>query len=158
VAGLLRPALALKARAVRLVKVTAGTEVGYGGTWRAERPSVIATLPIGYADGWARASSPGAEALVHGRRVPLVGRVSMDAIGVDVTDALGVDPSDELVLLGRQGAAAISPDEIAAHRGTISREVIAGLGPRIPRIYLRGGRPVAVAALAGGRLVEAPGA
>jgi len=157
VAAALRPALSIKARAVGLEEVPAGTEVGYGGTWRAERPSVIATLPIGYGDGWIRSTSPGAHVLVHGLRAPLVGRVSMDAVGVDVTEAGPVRPGDEFVLIGSQGDAAISLAEVAAVRGSISREVLALLGPRLPRVYVRGDRPVALATLPAGGVVRAAG-
>ena len=80
-----------------------GGTVGYGGTWRAERPTRIAVLPVGYGDGYLRGTQPGAEVLVRGRRVPLVGRVSMDAVTVDVTDLPGLDYAEEFVLLGSQG-------------------------------------------------------
>ncbi len=150
----LRPALALKARAVRIAEVPPGTEVGYGGTWRAERPSLIATLPLGYADGVPRSSSPGAVALVRGRPVPLVGRVSMDAIGVDVTDAGPVGHDDEFVLVGEQAGASISAADAATARGTIARELVSSLGPRLPRVYLQGGRPVAVASLPPARIAR----
>ena len=157
VAAALRPALSIKARAVGLEVVPVGAEVGYGGVWRAERPSVIATLPIGYGDGWIRSTSPGAHVLVRGRRVPLVGRVSMDAIGVDVTGAGPVGPADEFVVVGSQGGTAISLAEVAAVRGSISREVLTLLGPRLPRVYVRGDRPVALATLPASRIVRAAG-
>ena len=156
-AGDLRPALALKARAARIVEVAPGTAVGYGGTWEAQRPSIITTLTLGYADGWPRSASPGARVLVHGRRVPLVGRVSMDAIGVDVTDAAPVDHADEFVLVGAQGGERISAAEAATTRGTIARELLAALGPRLPRVYLRGTRPVATATLPGALIVAGSG-
>lgn len=141
-AAALRPAMTVKARAVRLEPVAAGATVGYGGEWRAERPSRIATLPIGYADGWPRASWPVASALVRGRRVPLVGRVSMDSVCADVT---GVDasPDDEFVLLGSQGDERISAADLARQRHTIPNEVFCAFGPRLPRLYRQGGRLVA---------------
>ncbi len=154
-AGDLRPALALKARAVRLAEVARGTEVGYGAMWRADRASVIATLVLGYGDGWPRAASLGAHALVRGRRVPVVGRVSMDALTVDVTDAGPVTGSDEFVLIGHQAGLEISAADVAATRGTITRESLATLGPRLPRVYLRGIRPVAIATAAGETIVAA---
>ena len=104
IAANLKPAMSLKCQALRVEHFPAGTPVGYGGTWVAERDSVIATLPVGYGDGWARAYSPGAQALVRGRRVPLVGTVAMDAVMADVTEIEGVGLDDEFVLLGRQGA------------------------------------------------------
>jgi alanine racemase len=136
-AAALRPALTLKARPIRLGWLTAGASVGYGGEWTAERRSLIATLPIGYADGWTRAYWPGATALLRGRRVPLVGRVSMDSVCADVTDAaeLGeVTLADELVLLGAQGTERITANELARLRGSIPNEVLSTIGPRLPRV------------------------
>ena len=153
----LRPALALKARAVRVAEIRAGTAVGYAGTWRAERPSLVATLPLGYADGWPRSSSPGAHALVHGRRVPVIGRVSMDSVAVDATDAAPVGHADEFVLVGPQGSERISAAEAAAARGTIARDLLASLGLRLPRVYFRGRQPVAVTTLPGAGIAEASG-
>jgi alanine racemase len=131
----LRPAMAVKARAIRVEPVPAGGSVGYGGEWVADRPSTIATLPIGYADGWPRASWPGASALVRGRRVPLVGRVSMDTVCADVTEIGELTERDEFVLLGAQGAERISVAEIARHRGTSPNEVLCSFGPRLPRVH-----------------------
>jgi alanine racemase len=121
---------------MRLEPMPAGASVGYGREWIAERPSRIATLPIGYADGWARAYWPGASALVRGRRVPIVGRVSMDSICVDVTDAGDVTINDEFVLLGAQGAEAIPVEELAALRNTIPNEVFCSFGARLHRDYV----------------------
>ena len=97
-----------------------------------------ALLPIGYADGWTRRYWPGAMALVHGRRVPLVGRVSMDAVCADVTDVEGLTYEDEVVLLGGQGEERITPGELAALRGSIPNEVFTSFGPRLPRIAVGG--------------------
>ena len=144
VARSLRPALALKARPVRIETLEPGDAVGYGGEWVAERPSTVATLPVGYADGWARSSWPGASALVRGHRVRLIGRVSMDSVCADVTDAEGVTLHDEVVLIGAQGDDRITVNEIAELRGTIPNEVLSSLGSRLPRHYHEGGRRVAV--------------
>lgn len=131
----LRPAMAIHARPVRLERVEVGTPVGYGQEWRAERPSLIATLPIGYADGWSRRSWPGAEALVRGRRVPLVGRVSMDSICVDVTDVDGVSVTDTFTLLGADGDERIRASDLARLLGTIPNEVYCSfVGPRLGRV------------------------
>lgn len=135
----LRPAMTVKARPVRLEVLPAGASVGYGREWTAERQSLIATLPLGYADGWTRSYWPGASALLHGRRVPLVGRVSMDAVCVDVTDVTDageVTMDEEFVLLGGQGDERITPNELARLRGSIPNEVFCAFGPRLPRIYL----------------------
>jgi alanine racemase len=140
----LRPAMTVKARPVRLESMPTGAPVGYGQEWTAERPSLIATLPIGYSDGWTRAYWPGAAALVRGRRVPLVGRVSMDSVCADVTDVEGVTLDDEVVLLGRQGSERITPNDLARLRHSIPNEVFCAFGPRLPRVYLADGLPVAV--------------
>lgn len=132
----LRPALALKARAVRIESVAEGAAVGYGGEWMAPRRSRIATLPIGYADGWARSSWPGGSVLVRGRRVPLVGRVSMDSVCVDVTELDGLEPDEEFVLLGAQGEERITANEVSVLRGSIPNEVLSSLGARLPRRYV----------------------
>jgi alanine racemase len=135
-ATLLRPAMTIKARAVHLEPVQTDGSVGYGSEWTAGRRSTVATLPIGYADGWARSYWPGGQALVQGRRVPIVGRISMDSTCVDVTDVPGVGLDDEFVLLGRQGDDRITANELAGIRKSIPNEVLATLGPRIPRRYV----------------------
>ena len=134
-AGDLRPALSLKARAVAFCDVPPGGSVGYGGRWQAERPSRIAILPVGYADGYARGTQPGATALVRGRRVPLAGAVSMDALAVDVTDVEGVGHADEFVLLGGQGSESITAMDLARARNTIAYEVLSGMTARLDRVY-----------------------
>jgi alanine racemase len=146
----LRPALTLKARPVRLEWVEPGTPAGYGGEWRAERRSRIATLALGYADGWARGSWPGLPALVQGRRVPLAGRVSMDGVMYDVTDVDGVTADDEFVLIGEQAGARITATEVGAFRRTNNYEVLAALGPRLARVYRQGDRIVALRSLSQG--------
>jgi alanine racemase len=132
------PALALRAHPVRLVEVPPGAAVGYAGTWVAMRRSLIATLPIGYADGWSRSSSPGGSVLVEGRRPRIVGRISSDSLTVDVTDVDGVSVDSEFTLLGRSGDDEITADEVAGVRGTISWEVLQQMGSRLTRVYLSG--------------------
>ena len=131
----LRPAMTVKARPVRLEWMAAGSAVGYGQEWIAERRSLIATLPIGYADGWVRAYWPGASALVRGTRVPLVGRVSMDSVCADVTEVGDVTPDDEFVLLGGQGNERITPNDLARLRSSIPNEVFCSFGGRLARVY-----------------------
>jgi alanine racemase len=132
-----RPALSIHARPIRVVDLPAGWGISYGPTFQTTRPSRIATLPLGYADGWPRELSNRAEALVRGQRMPIVGNVAMDAVMVDVTDVAGppVTVADEFVLLGRQGEAAIGSGELARVRTTISREVVTALSRRLPRVY-----------------------
>lgn len=133
----LRPILSLRARPVRVTELPAGHGVSYGPTWRASRPSRIATLPIGYGDGWPRSLSNRAEVLVRGRRVPVVGNVAMDATMIDVSDVRGrpVDTSDEVVLIGRQGDAAIGAADVARWRTTNSWEVVTAMSARLTRVY-----------------------
>lgn len=154
-AAALRPAMTLKARALRILEVPAGTAVGYGGRWRAERPSRIATLPIGYGDGWIRGYQPGVSALVQGQRVPLAGTVAMDAVAVDVTDVPGVTMDDEFVLLGRQGGERISATELARRRTTIAWEVLVGMAHRLPRVYHSGREVTGIRTVVGEVLVRA---
>ena len=135
----LRPALRLRTAITQLKHLPVGAGVSYGRTFVASRPVRIAVIPIGYADGWARLLSNRGQALVHGRRVPVVGRVCMDLTLLDVTDCPDARVGDEVILIGRQGAEAIRVDEVAALQGTISYEVLARLGPRIPRHYGHGG-------------------
>ncbi len=139
----LRPALELRARAVRFLSVPTGTPVGYSGTRIAERPSVIATLPLGYADGYARSLSPGACVRVGRHRVPIVGRISSDSMTVDATAVPGLNPLTEFEVISRHedgpGVA-----ELAMMRGTITWEILQTLSHRLPRVYRSGGRIVAV--------------
>ena len=132
----LLPVLSLVTRIVYLKKVAAGVPISYGRTFVTRRESLIATLPIGYADGLSRGLSNKGEALVRGRRVPIVGRVCMDMCMVDVTEVPDVSEGDDVVLIGSQGGGWITADDIAAKTGTIPYEVLCGISSRVPRIYL----------------------
>jgi alanine racemase len=130
--------MSLKSRVVALRELPAGEAVSYGGLWRARVPSKIATVPIGYADGYTRRMTGKAEVLVGGRRCAVAGAITMDMCMVDVT---GVDAKlgDEVVLLGAQGpdpSARIGADELAAWAGTISWEIFCGISKRVPRVYV----------------------
>jgi len=135
----LRPVMSVRARIVQIRGLPAGTAVSYGGRTVTRRRSVIAVVPVGYADGYAWRLTGKAEALVRGRRVPVAGSVTMDMTLLDVTDA-GAELGDEVVLLGRQGDEEITATELAAHAGTISWEILCHLGLRLPRRYVREGR------------------
>jgi alanine racemase len=140
-AGRVRPALTWRTALTHVKSVPPGTAISYGGRWVAERPSRIATLPVGYADGYPRRLSgrPGfgrAEVLVGGRRCPIAGTVCMDMLMVDVTDVPAAKPGDEAVLLGAQGAERITADELAERAGTISYEILCGVGRRVPRRWV----------------------
>ncbi len=143
----LRPALSLRARAAAVAAIPAGSQVGYGGTWTAARPSVVATVALGYADGWARAYGQGCWGLVRDRRVPVIGRVSSDALALDVTDVTGFTGADEIVLLGDSPAMTLR--DLAAVRGSIVWEVLDTLGPRLARVYARGMIPIGIRYLDG---------
>lgn len=143
----LRPALALKACVGRVSAHPAGTSVGYGRTYVAERDFVAALVPGGYADGLRRSLSNLGEVLVRGRRARILGRVSMDQVVVDVTHIPGVEVGDEVVVLGRQGEECITAEDLAAWTETINYEVVTAIAARVPRLYLREGRVVATETL-----------
>jgi alanine racemase len=152
-AARLRPVMRLIARPVRVAELPPGHGVSYGPSFVTARPSRIATLPLGYGDGWRRTLSDRSHALVRGVRVPLVGRVSMDAVMADVTDVPGpaVTEADEFVLLGRQGDEVVTAHQLAATCETISYEIVTGMSRRMPRVYHAADSPVEVRFLAGGR-------
>lgn len=133
--GELEPVLSVEAEIVQVKEIPAGTKVGYGGRWTAERESRIGIVPVGYADGYSWRLGNRAEGLVAGRRVPVVGSVSMDLLALDVTDC-GAAVGQRATLLGRQGDAAISALELAADVGTIPYQLLCLFGLRLPRRYL----------------------
>lgn len=132
----LRPALSWKARISQIKRVPKGAMVGYGCTFRTGRPSRLATVPVGYYDGYPRSLSNVSHVLVRGERAPLRGRVAMDFIGIDVTDIPGAELEDEVVLIGSSGKDALTADMLAAWEGTINYEVVTRLNPAIPRIIV----------------------
>lgn len=138
----LQPALSLKTRIVHLKRPPAGEGVSYGRTYLSDGTRWIATLPIGYADGYSRLLSSRGEVLVKGRRVPIVGRICMDQLMVDVTEVMPVALNEEVVVYGRQGTEAIFASEIATLLSTIPYEVTCMINRRVPRIYLENGRIV----------------
>ncbi|WP_373498377.1 alanine racemase [Desulfococcus sp.] len=129
------PAMTLKARIAQLKSVPAGFPVSYAGTYVTPRPTIIATVPVGYADGYRRALSSRGVMLVGGLRVPVVGRVCMDLTMLDVGGVPGVAPGDEVVILGAQGGERITAEEIAGRLGTIHYEVVSTVMARVPRIF-----------------------
>jgi alanine racemase len=131
----LKPVLSWKTRITQLKKVPCGTSISYGQTFVTQRESFIATLPVGYADGYHRLLSNRGEVLIKGNRAPVAGTVCMDLTMVDVTDIAGVQPGDEVVLLGRQGDQEITADELAGWTNTISYEILTSISARVPRIY-----------------------
>ena len=135
----LEPLMRWRTEIVRLKELPTGHGIGYGTTFRTTRGSRIATLPVGYADGYNRLLSNRGEVLVRGRRAAVVGRVSMDLVTVDVTDVPDAAVGDEVVLLGRQQNEEIAVEELASKLDTISYEVFCGVSGRVPRVYRDGG-------------------
>ncbi len=133
----LRPALSWQTEVVALRDIAEGESVGYGRTFIAQKPTRVATLPVGYADGYARTLSNKGQVLIGGKRCPVIGRVCMDQTMVDVTDVPQVQIGDTAVLIGQQGSERITADEMGQWRGTIGYEVLVDIGKRVPREYER---------------------
>jgi alanine racemase len=131
----LTPVLSLRTTIVQLRTIPRGRTVSYNGTFVAQRPTRIAVLPIGYADGYSRRLSHCGSVLIQGRRAPIVGLVCMDMIMVDVTDLAPVQVGEAVTLIGQQGQESIWADEVADWIGTIPYEVLCGIGSRVPRLY-----------------------
>ncbi|MCI0659816.1 MAG: alanine racemase [Acidobacteria bacterium] len=129
------PVMSLRSKLVMLKRVPPGTPLGYGCTFKTDRPSVIATIPIGYADGWSRAHSNNGRVIVRGQFAPIVGRVSMDLSIVDVTDLPEIEIGETATLVGEQDGLRITAEEVAARIGTISYEIVTGISARVPRIF-----------------------
>lgn len=133
----LRPVMTLKTRILHLKEVPSGFTVSYSRRFTTKRPSKIATLPIGYADGVPRALGNTGEVLVGGSRAPVAGTVCMDLMMIDATDIPGVRQGDEAVLIGTQGKETITAEEAAQKAGTISYEIFCRVSARVPRVYAR---------------------
>ncbi len=127
----LKPVMTLQSEVIALREIPAGESVGYGGTWTARRSSRIATIPVGYGDGYPRNAGNGTPVLVNGQRVPLVGRVSMDMITVDVTDLQSIAVGAPVELWGNE----ITANEVATHADSIGYEIMTRMLPRVPRHY-----------------------
>ena len=135
-----RPVLSLRTRIIYMKDVPPGTTLGYGRTFRTDRPMRVASLAIGYDDGLPRLASNRGHVLVRGRRAPIVGRISMDLTTVDVTDVAGAALGDEAIVIGASGEETLGADRVAAWADTISWEILCGIGPRVPRLYVDGTR------------------
>lgn len=133
----LRAAMTVTASIAMLKRIPAGWSVSYGSAWTADRPTRIALLPLGYADGLPRAASGRAEVLIAGRRQPVVGRIAMDQCMVAIDDDLEVREGDEAIVLGDPGTGAASATEWAEAAGTIGYEIVTRMGPRLPREHAR---------------------
>src|ERR1044072_3762321 len=132
----LRAVMSLHSRIMLVKNVPAGEHLGYGGTFEKYRDSLVATIPIGYDDGYRRALSNRGRVIVRGQFAPVVGRVSMDLTLIDVTDVPNVTGDNQVTLLGRNGELSITAEELGERSGTISYEITCGISNRVPRKYL----------------------
>ncbi len=131
----LAPAMSLKAQITQVKEIKAGAGISYGRTYIAERPTRIASLALGYADGYPRVLSNKGEVLVRGQRAPVVGTICMDQFMIDVGHIPGVQAGDEAVIMGQQGDQCILAEEIAEKAGTINYEIVTRIGLRLPKIF-----------------------
>ena len=132
----IEPVMSVKANIVYMKTVPAGTSISYGRKFVTERESRIATIALGYADGYSRLLTGKAEAIVRGRRAPVVGSICMDQCMIDVTDIPGAQRCDEVVIMGAMGDERISAEELAEKEGTINYEILCGFGMRLPKVYV----------------------
>ncbi|MBS5934024.1 MAG: alanine racemase [Clostridiales bacterium] len=142
---MLQPALTLKSNVVYVKEVEAGTGISYNSTYITEHDSVIATIPVGYADGYPRQLSSKGRVLIHGKSAPIVGRVCMDQFMVDVTNIPDVKEGDMVTLIGRDGDESISIEEVANLVGSFNYELVCDIGKRVPRVYYKEGKKVGTA-------------
>ena len=139
----LKPALSLITHVAYVKDLEAGRAISYGGTYVTKRPSRIATIPVGYADGYARGLSNKGAVLIHGKRAPICGRVCMDQFMVDVTDIPEVKMGDEVILIGSAGEETITMEEVGELSGRFNYEFVCNLGKRTPRVFRRNGKIIA---------------
>jgi alanine racemase len=133
----IKPVMSVKANIVHLKDVPAGFSVGYGRRFISERPSKIATITLGYADGYPRPYSSQAKVLVNGHVAPIAGNICMDQCMIDVTDVPDVKVGDEVIIMGTDGKNTILADDIAAATGTINYEIVCAFGQRLPKVYVK---------------------
>jgi len=144
----LKPVTKFKTKIIFIKKVRAGESIGYGRAYTTTKETLVATLPVGYADGYPRLLSGRGEVLVRGRRATIIGRICMDLCMIDVTDIPGVQVGDEVVLWGRQKGEKISVEEIAEKTRTINCEIICMVDkPRVPKLFIKNGKPFKVKSL-----------
>ena len=138
----LTPALSWHSRVTHVKQLEPGRQISYGGTFVTERPTMVATIPVGYADGYRRCLSSRFYVLIHGKRAPILGRICMDQLMVDVTDIPNVQPEDPVVLVGRDGDERITMEQISAEAYSFNYEFVCGISRRVPRVYCKDGRTV----------------
>jgi len=140
----LKPVMTLKASIINIKKLPAGEYVSYGRKFKTEKESVIATLPIGYADGYNRLLSNKAMVIINDKLVPVVGRICMDQCMIDITGQRGIKIGDEVILMGESENNKFNGDDIAEIIGTINYEVTCMISKRVPRVYIKEGKIVKV--------------
>ncbi len=138
-----RPVLSLKSRLAHVKWLPAGSGISYGATYVTDGPRLIATIPVGYGDGYARALSNKGEVIIRGRRAPIRGRICMDQFMADVTGIPGVRVGDQATLVGRDGDECITLEELGERSGRFNYEFACDLGKRVPRVYWKGGERIA---------------
>ena len=136
----LKPAMSLKTHIVYIKEVGPGEGVSYNHTFVTKRNTKIATIPVGYADGYPRALSSKGKVLIRGQYAPIIGRICMDQFMVDVTDIDGVETMDEVTLVGQDGDQRISVEEVASEAGSFNYEFVCGISKRVPRVYMQHGK------------------
>jgi len=132
----LKPALTWKARVAHLKTLPAGRLIGYNGTFELQKDTLVATIPVGYADGYNRMLSNNGYVICRGKKLPIIGKVCMDQFMVDASELPDMQPGDEVILLGTADGVSITVSEMAQHWGTIEHEVTCGIAARVPRVYL----------------------
>ena len=138
----LEPALTWLSRVTHVKTLPAGREIGYGGTYTTTGPTTVATIPVGYADGYRRNLSGKFHVLIRGKKAPILGRICMDQMMVDVTGIPDVSVNDQVVLVGRYGKERITMEEISAAADSFNYEFVSGISRRVPRIYASGGMTI----------------
>lgn len=133
----LKPAMSLKASIINIKSLPAGEYISYGRAYKTERESIIATLPIGYADGYTRLLFDKGKVIVKGKFAPIVGRICMDMCMIDVTEIEGLKVGDEVIIMGEEGEIIYNADDIANHIGTINYEIVCAVSKRVPRVYIK---------------------
>ncbi len=153
----IRPAFAIRSRVVQVRPFGGGENVSYGLTHQVAKPTNIASIPVGYGHGFSRALSGTGDVLIRGKRYPIVGQITMDALMVDVGLESAVEPGDEVVLVGAMGSEKITVDELARKAGRIPYEITCAIGRRVPRVYTRSRREVWTRTMLGSRRLDGEG-
>ena len=138
----LKPAMEWYSRVTHVKWLEPGRRISYGGTYETDKPTLVATVPVGYADGYRRCLSGRFHVLIRGQKAPILGRVCMDQLMVDVTDIPDVQPDTPVVLMGSDGDAVITAEQISAQAYSFNYEFVCGVGHRVPRVYCRDGKAV----------------